>query len=75
MCLSIPVKVEKILGETARVSFGGMEYTANISLLDEVAPGDYLLLHAGFAIQKINKTDARETLQLIREMKDLEKDP
>jgi hydrogenase expression/formation protein HypC len=68
MCLSVPVKVEEVRGETALVSFGGIEYNANISLLDEVTKGDYLLLHAGFAIQKISETHARETLDLIHEM-------
>jgi len=68
MCLSIPAKIKEIEGNKARVSMSGNEYQADISLLDEVGPGDYVLLHAGFAIQKINEQHARETLQLIEEM-------
>jgi len=66
--LSIPAKIKEIEGNKARVSMSGNEYQADISLLDEVGPGDYVLLHAGFAIQKINEQHARETLQLIEEM-------
>lgn len=68
MCLSIPAKIEEINGDKARVSLSGNEYQADISLLDEVGQGDYVLLHAGFAIQKISDQYARETLQLIEEM-------
>ena len=68
MCLSIPAKIKEIEGNKARVSMSGNEYQADISLLDEVGAGDYVLLHAGFAIQKINEQHARETLQLIEEM-------
>ena len=68
MCLSIPAKIEEINGDKARVSMSGNEYQADISLLDEVGQGEYVLLHAGFAIQKISEEHARETLQLIEEM-------
>lgn len=68
MCLSLPVKIEEISGHKARVSFGGNNYQADISLLEEVAVGDYVLLHAGFGIQKISGQHARETLGLIEEM-------
>ncbi len=69
MCLSLPVKVEEIKGNKARVSFGGNEYHADIRLLEYLAVGDYILLHAGFGIQKISEQHARETIDLIEEMK------
>ncbi|MFW6101019.1 MAG: HypC/HybG/HupF family hydrogenase formation chaperone [Bacteroidota bacterium] len=72
MCLSIPAKVIKIEGKTARVSVGGSEYTAGIQMVEDVREGDYVLLHAGFAIQKINEKEAQETLQLFREMGEME---
>jgi hydrogenase expression/formation protein HypC len=72
MCLSIPAKILRIEGETARVSVGGNEYTAGLQMLDDVKEGDYILLHAGFAIQKISEKEAEETLQLFREMGELE---
>ena len=68
MCLSLPVKVLFIEGHKAVVSLGGNEYKADISLLEEVSVGDYILLHAGFGIQKISDQDAHETLELIEEM-------
>jgi hydrogenase expression/formation protein HypC len=70
MCLSLPVKVEEINGNKARVSVGGNEYRADISLLENVAAGDYILLHAGFGIQKINAKHARETIELMKEIKE-----
>jgi hydrogenase expression/formation protein HypC len=68
MCLSIPAKVIKIDGDTARVSLGGSEYTAGLQVLEDVCEGDYILLHAGFAIQKISEKEARETIRLLEEM-------
>ncbi len=73
MCLSIPAKVEEIIEGKARVSISGNEYMADISLLEKIGIGDYILLHAGFAIQKINEQHALETLELIEEMKHLKK--
>jgi len=72
MCLSIPAQVVKIEGETAQVSIGGNEYTAGLQMLEEVSVGEYVLLHAGFAIQKISEEEAEETLQLFREMGELD---
>lgn len=67
MCLSIPAKVLKIDGEMALVSVGGAEYNASIQMLDDVNVGDYILLHTGFAIQKIDKDEAEETLKTFQE--------
>ncbi|MCF8217662.1 MAG: HypC/HybG/HupF family hydrogenase formation chaperone [Bacteroidales bacterium] len=68
MCLSIPARIEKINGPKAHVSVGGNRYQADISLISEAAVGDYVLLHAGFGIQKISEQHALETLELIDEM-------
>jgi hydrogenase expression/formation protein HypC len=73
MCLSIPVKIEAIRGQFATASLGGTEYKVNISLVEDAGVGDYVLLHAGIAIQKIDEQYAQETLQLIEEMNSLEK--
>ncbi|MFO7922904.1 MAG: HypC/HybG/HupF family hydrogenase formation chaperone [Bacteroidales bacterium] len=70
MCLSIPARIEVIEGEYAVVSFGGNSYRAGLHLLENVKAGDYVLLHAGFAIQKIDLQEAEETLRLIDEMQD-----
>lgn len=71
MCLSIPAKVISIEGELARVSVGGTEYEASIQMLEDVNIGDYILLHTGFAIQKISPEDAEETLKLFQEFEEL----
>lgn len=71
MCLSIPAKVISVEGEMAIVSVGGTEYEASLQLLDNVNPGDYILLHTGFAIQKISEEEAIETLKVFKDFDDL----
>jgi len=68
MCLSLPAKVIEINGDIADVSVGGTVFKAGLQMLDGVKPGDYVLLHAGFAIQKINEEEAGEILRLLEEM-------
>jgi hydrogenase expression/formation protein HypC len=70
MCLSIPVKIISIEGEMAEVSAGGTIFRAGLQMIEDASPGDYVLLHAGFAIQKISEAEALETLSIIREMED-----
>ncbi len=71
MCLSIPGKVMSIENEIATVSVGGSEVQAGLQLLDDVRIGDYVLVHSGFALQKISEEEAARTLELIRELEDL----
>jgi hydrogenase expression/formation protein HypC len=71
MCLSIPAKVVDIKGNMAEVSIGGTTFNAGLQLVENIKVGDYILLHAGFAIQKICSEEAEETLALIREMGEL----
>jgi hydrogenase expression/formation protein HypC len=71
MCLSIPAKVIDIDGDMAEVSIGGTVFKAGLQLVENIKPGDYILLHAGFAIQKISSEEAEETLKLLREMGNL----
>ena len=70
MCLSIPAKIVSINGNTAEVSAGGTIFTAGLHMIENVKIGDYILLHAGFAIQKISETDAAETIKLLNELRD-----
>jgi hydrogenase expression/formation protein HypC len=64
MCLAIPAKIMNINGEKANVDFGrGVLREVNISLV-EAKLGDYVLVHAGYAIQIIEEQDAKETLSL-----------
>ncbi|MCF8234595.1 MAG: HypC/HybG/HupF family hydrogenase formation chaperone [Bacteroidales bacterium] len=71
MCLSIPAKVEQIEGYFARVTVGGATYQANLQMLDDVKVGDYVLLHTGFAIQKLNEEEAKESLEVFEDFKKL----
>jgi hydrogenase expression/formation protein HypC len=68
MCLSIPARIESIEGNMAEVSFGGAVFKAGLHMIENAKVGDYILLHAGFAIQKISETEAHETLKILEEM-------
>ena len=70
MCLAIPAKVLSVDGVSARVSIEDVEYTASLMLLDDVKPGDFIMLHAGFAIEKVDPAEAAETLRLLQEMEE-----
>ena len=74
MCLSIPAKILSINGDKARVYLGGAEYNAALNLLDDVKVGDYVLLHSGFAIQVIDEEEAMETMRLLSEVIEKEKE-
>jgi hydrogenase expression/formation protein HypC len=73
MCLSIPAKIENIDGDMATVTVGGTTYKASLQMLDDVEVGDYVLLHTGFAIQKISEEEAQETLRIFEEFEELNK--
>lgn len=68
MCLGIPMRVKKIKGKLARVEAGGLLRQINIQMLPKTKRGDYVLVHAGFAIQKVDPKMAKETLRLIDEI-------
>jgi hydrogenase expression/formation protein HypC len=66
MCLAVPMKILAVEGETARVSLHGLEQEIDVRLLDNPAPGDYVIVHAGFAISRLDPEEARKTLELFR---------
>lgn len=70
MCLSVPAKIVSIDGEMADVSAGGAIFRAGLQMIENPQPGDYVLLHAGFAIQKISEEEALETLRILKEIRD-----
>jgi hydrogenase expression/formation protein HypC len=70
MCLSIPAKVVDINGNIADVSVGGAIFKAGLQMVENVEVGDYILLHTGFAIQKISEDEALETFRLLKEIED-----
>lgn len=67
MCLGIPALVLERKGDIGRVDFGGTLREVNLSLVD-AKEGDYVMVHAGFAIQLLEEKDALETLELFREV-------
>ncbi len=68
MCLAVPVRVVKIDGLKALVEVGGLARQASIMLVPDIQVGDYVLLHAGFAIQKLDEREAEETIRLFAEI-------
>ncbi|MGM0408786.1 MAG: HypC/HybG/HupF family hydrogenase formation chaperone [Bacteroidota bacterium] len=68
MCLSIPGKIISIKDDMADVSIGGTIVKVGLQMLENIKKGDYVLVHAGFALQKIDEKEALETLQLLKEM-------
>jgi hydrogenase expression/formation protein HypC len=72
MCLAIPAKVTRIQGNNAKVDFGGGTLREIDITLVDVKVGDYVLVHAGYAIQVLNREEAEETLRLWREILEVE---
>ncbi|SNR74512.1 hydrogenase expression/formation protein HypC [Humidesulfovibrio mexicanus] len=71
MCLAVPAEVISIEDQvaTCRVGEGDTTVTASLMILDDtIAPGDFLIIHAGFAIRKLDPVEARETLQILRDV-------
>ncbi|MEW6101670.1 MAG: HypC/HybG/HupF family hydrogenase formation chaperone [Candidatus Omnitrophota bacterium] len=69
MCLGIPMRVKNKKGEFAQVQSGRLTRTINIQMLPDVKVGDYVIVHAGFAIQVLSEQKAKETLGLINEIR------
>lgn len=75
MCLAIPGKVlsvEEGPGRLAKVQFGGITRTASLDLVPEASVGDYVLVHVGFAISKIDEDEARKTMEALEQLADLQ---
>jgi hydrogenase expression/formation protein HypC len=69
MCLAIPVKVLALDDdESATVDLGGVQKTVSTALLDDVAVGDFVILHAGFALTRLDSDEAERTLAMIAEL-------
>lgn len=68
MCLGIPMQITEIDGNNAVAEAGGIRKHVRLDLLEGVAAGDYVIIHTGYAIEKLNPEDARETLELIKQV-------
>lgn len=74
MCLAVPAQILRIddSGQGA-VNYLGSEVKANFSLVPKARPGDWVIVHAGFAISLLDESEARETLELFRELAEAER--
>ena len=72
MCIAVPMKVSEVGADgmaRCRVGEGETYVTASVALLPEAPePGEYVIVHAGFALRKLDPADAEETLKLLREV-------
>ena len=76
MCLAIPGKIASISGDdpmlrTGKVDFGGILKEANLAYVPEAKVGDYVIVHVGFAISRVDEAEARQVFEYLREMEEL----
>jgi len=69
MCLAIPACVEELIaGDSAIVNLGGVRKEISLALVEDIAVGDYVIVHVGFALQKLDPEEAAQTLALFAEI-------
>ena len=77
MCLAVPGRIVEIqhegpMGRLATVDFSGVRKAINLDLVPEAAPGDYVLVHVGFAIQTLDEAEAMRTLEYLEQIGEAE---
>jgi hydrogenase expression/formation protein HypC len=73
MCLAVPLRIVRIEGTMAEVELGGVLRQVSLVLTPEVQVGDYVLVHTGFAISRLDEREAQETLALFAELEEAER--
>ncbi len=68
MCLAMPAQIVSIEEDNATVSLGGVKKSINLSLVDDVAVGDYVIIHVGYALSKLDQQEAEKTLKDFQSM-------
>ena len=69
MCLAIPARIEQLIAEdSAIINLGGMRKEVSLALVENIAVGDYVIVHAGYALQKLDQEEAIHTLAMFAEM-------
>jgi hydrogenase expression/formation protein HypC len=68
MCLAVPARVTEINEGAGRVDLAGVVREVSFALLPDARVGDYVLLHAGYALQKVDEAEAEETIRLLRQI-------
>jgi hydrogenase expression/formation protein HypC len=76
MCLAVPGKVASISGDdpltrTGKVDFGGILKDVSLAFVPEVQPGDYVIVHVGFALSRVDEEEAKQVFEYLREMQEL----
>ncbi len=72
MCLAVPMKLIKKEGDMGTVELGGIERQISLMLMPDARLGEYLIVHAGFAIQRLDEEEAHKTLELLAQMGDID---
>ena len=76
MCLALPALVTELLpDESAKVNLGGIAKTVSLALVSDVAVGDYVIVHVGYALSVIDPEEAARTLALVAELEQFEAEP
>jgi hydrogenase expression/formation protein HypC len=75
MCLAVPGKILEISSNLAKVQFGGVTRSVHLDFVPEAVPGDYVLVHVGFAISRIDADEAKRTFALLSELGAIDTDP
>jgi hydrogenase expression/formation protein HypC len=68
MCLGVPMRIVRMQDPLGVVESGGVELEVSLALIDDPRPGDHVLVHAGYAIHKIDQDEARAILETLREL-------
>ncbi len=68
MCLAIPAKITEIKNSMGTIDMEGTQREVSLLLLEDAKIGDYVIVHAGFAIHKIDEAEAKESLKVLREL-------
>jgi hydrogenase expression/formation protein HypC len=77
MCLAIPGKIERISGDSpltrsGRINFGGVIKEANLAYVPEAVTGDYVIVHAGFALSRVDEDEAQKVFEYLKRMDEFE---
>lgn len=77
MCLAIPGKIESVSGDdpllrSGKVNFGGVVKDVNLAYVPEAGVGDYVIVHVGFALSKVDEAEANQVFEYLKQMEELE---
>lgn len=68
MCLAVPMKIESVVGAEGVVAFAGSRYHVRLDFIEDPAPGDYVMVHTGIAVGKVDPAAAEQTLAFLEEV-------